>query len=131
MARRRKFRYAIDPITKASAVIVAFKSKISNEKELNEMQKKYRAQLENYSKDTDKQKWAVFKLAGYYIGLNEPEVKDAIRNAIALAKKRQTEFVAPYVSQMPPAGITEDVKSLASAVAAIIRGGAPAPRPAV
>jgi len=129
MARRRKYRYITDPITKASAVIIGFKNKVS--RDIRSMQERYRANLEEYIKDVDKQKWVALKLAGYYIGLSDPEVRNTIRSAINKAKEKQAEFIAPYVATMPPAGVTEDVKSLASAVVAIIRGGAPAPRPAV
>jgi len=128
MARRRKYRYITDPITKASAVIVGFKNKVS--KDIRGMQEKYRANLEGYVADVNKQKWVALKLAGYYIGLSDPEVRNAIRSAINKAKEKQAEFIAPYVQQLPPAGVTEDVKSLATAVVSIIRG-TPTPAPAV
>lgn len=121
MARRRKYQYITDPISKAAVVHSAFISKVKDPREREKMVKNYNEKLSKYPEQVAKQEFAVLKLAGFYMGLSKPEVKRAIREAVQSAKDVQTEIVSKAVEERKiPVVAPEEAESLAKKVSGII-----------
>jgi hypothetical protein len=123
MARRRKYQFITDPILKASVVIESFVSKAK--KEVSDWAGKYKSEIANYTADENRQTVAATKLAGFYMGITEPDVRNAIREAVSRAKARQTEVVGAVLGRLPTPVVPAEARTTAKKVAELI--GAPVP----
>ena len=113
MARKRRYRFIVDPTLKAAAVVGAAVTKFATKHK--ELAEHYETGITGYASDVNKQLWALVKLAGYYEGLQRPEVRNAISDAIKKAKETQTEYVASVEPHLPPAipaNVAERAKTL-------------------
>jgi len=118
MARKRKYRYIIDPITKAAVVIESF---VSNaKKKVDTWSTNYKNNIKAYTTDEARQVFAALKLAGFYQGLSDPEVKSAIRDAINKAKEKQAEVVSAALPKVPTPVVPAEASATAKKVAEII-----------
>jgi len=124
MARRKKYAYITDPALKASIVVETFVDKAK--KEADAWARRYVSEIKDYAANEDKQVFAAAKLAGYYQGLMDPEVRNAIRNAIAKAKEKQAEVLPAIVEKAPTPAVRPEVKRTYEKVAEIIGAAAPA-----
>jgi len=122
MARRRKYEYITDPILKATVVHKSFVTKIKDPRARAEMRENYEKKLSEYSEREDKQLNAILKLAGYYIGLSDPEVRKAIREAIGKAVDKKTEIYAKLIEEgkVPAPAVTKEVKETAEEVSKLV-----------
>jgi len=122
MARRRRYEYIVDPILKATVVHKSFVHKVKDPRARAEMREHYEKKLSEYSEREDKQLNAILKLAGYYIGLSDPEVRKAIREAIGKAVDRKTEIYAKLIEEgkVPTPVVTKEVKETAEEVSKLV-----------
>ena len=124
MARKRKYQYITDPVLKAAVVIERF---VSEAKEnVDDWSKDYKKRITDYTKNEDKQTFAALKLAGFYVGLSDPDVKNAIRAAINKAKDKQAEVVSSALPRAPTPAVSPEAKTTAKKVAEILGVAAPA-----
>jgi len=128
MARKRKYRYITDPTLKAAVVVETFVGKAK--REVRTWGSRYITGVTDYTRDENRQVFAALKLAGMYMGLNDPEVKNAIRDAIAKAKAKQAEVVSAALPKVPVPIVSPEARSTARKVAEIIGAVAPASPPA-
>jgi len=124
MARKRKYQYIADPVLKAAVVIERFVDEA--EKKVDSWVSNYKANVKKYTENEDKQTFAALKLAGFYAGLSDPEVKDAIRSAINKAKSKQAEIVTSALPEVPKPIVSDDARKTAKKVADIIAATTPA-----
>jgi hypothetical protein len=124
MARRRKYQFITDPVLKASVVVEKFVGKAKAE--LDEWANRYKGEIKGYTADENRQVTAATKLAGFYMGITDPDVRNAIRDAVNRAKARQAEVVSAVLTKLPTPTIPEDVKKTAKKVAEIVGVVAPA-----
>jgi len=133
MARRRKYAFITSPELKASVVVESFvnKAKLNVDKWAGA----YKSNIGAYTADEGRQTFAAVKLAGFYQGLSDPDVKSAIRDAITKAKAKKDEVVGAVLGKVPVPAVPEEAKRTAKKVAEIlgvaIPGLAPAPAPRV
>jgi len=143
MARRRKYEHITDPITKAAVVIEKFVNEAKTSADT--WSDNYKEKIKDYTKNEAKQVFAALKLAGFYLGLSKPEVRNAIRDAINKAKEVQTSVVGAAIEEgkVPYAvpkeiekDVTETVNKLreitsaekVATVLAEVVGASPSPR---
>jgi len=124
MARKRKYRYVTDPILKASVVIEQFVSKAGTD--LANWARDYMNKIREYRVDENRQVLAAIKLAGYYQGLADPDVRNAIREAILRAKAKQAEVVSGALPKVPTPVVSAEARTTAKKVAEIIGVATPA-----
>jgi len=123
MARKRKYRHITDPAVKAVLVVDSTVRKF--ETEHDKLAKNYDKGILDYTRDAGKQYFAQIKLAGYYAGLADPEVRNTIRGAIAKAKEKQAEVVATAIKEgkipvIVPKEVTERAKKIAELLVPVI-----------
>jgi len=125
MARKRKYQYITDPVLKASVVIEQF---VKEAKEnVDTWSKGYKERIKEYTGDENRQVTAAVKLAGFYEGITEPEVRNSIRDAINKAKSRQAEVVSAAIEKLPVPTVGREVRETARKVAEILGVTAPTP----
>ena len=125
MARRRKYAYIADPLAKAAIVVDRTIDTFATRGD--ELARNYRRGIFRYTTEEPKQIFAAVKLAGYYQGLSEPEVRNAIREAISKAKQRMTEVVSRAIEAgVVPVRITGRAERLHRQLSQILVGAAPA-----
>jgi len=124
MARKRKYQYITDPVLKAAVVIEKFVDEAK--KKVDDWASDYKANIKKYTENEDKQTFAALKLAGFYVGLSDPDVKNAIRAAISKAKDKQAEVVSSALPKAPTPAVGPEAKSTAKKVAEILGTAAPA-----
>jgi len=133
MARRRKYKSIVDPLTVATIAVTNFKLKVKTD--LNTMKTNYEQKLKAYIDDTDRQALAAIRMAAFYAGIRSPEVRSAIRTAINQAKSIASEILATLEKEgkLPvaviPKQIQEEAKPVTQKLAGIIIG-VPAKAPA-
>ena len=121
MPRKRKYRWITDPVEKAAAVHGSYILKISDAKSRDAMANNYKQGLERYAENEEAHVIAVAQLAGYYMGLLDPEVRSKIREAIQKAKAKKDEIIAELIAEgkiKVPA--PEKARQLAEKVRAIV-----------
>ena len=120
MARRRKYQYITDPVTKAAVVVESFVNKAKTE--VDTWARDYTKKVREYTGDENRQVLAALKLAGFYEGLQSPDVRNAIREAINTAKAKQAEVVSAAVeSGKVPTAIPREVAAPARTTAEKVR----------
>ena len=120
MARRRKYQYITDPVTKAAVVVESFVNKAKTE--VDTWARDYTKKVREYTGDENRQVLAALKLAGFYEGLQSPDVRNAIREAINSAKSKQIEVVAAAVeSGKVPVAVPREVAAPARTTAEKVR----------
>ena len=124
MARKRKYAYITDPALKAAVVIEKFVSEAKENR--GRWARKYESEIDKYTKNEDKQTFAALKLAGFYAGLSDPDVKNAIRAAISKAKDKQAEIVSSALPRAPTPAVSPEARTTAKKVAEILGTAAPA-----
>ena len=124
MARKRKYQYITDPTLKAAVVVEKFVGEAK--KKVDTWSKDYKDNIKKYTEDEGRQTFAALKLAGFYAGLSDPEVKDAIRSAINKAKSKQAEIVSSALPEVPKPIVSDEARKTAKKVADIIAAAAPA-----
>ena len=125
MGRKRKYQYITDPVLKASVVIEKFVDEAK--KNVDSWSRDYRDEIKNYTVDENRQTTAAVKLAGFYEGITQPEVKNAIRDAVNKAKDRQAEVVSGALGRLPAPMIPREAQTTAKKVAEILGVTVPAP----
>jgi len=125
MGRKRKYQYITDPVLKASVVIEKFVDEAK--KNVDSWSRDYRDEIRNYTVDENRQTTAAVKLAGFYEGITQPEVKNAIRDAVNKAKDRQAEVVSGALGRLPAPMIPREAQTTAKKVAEILGVTVPAP----
>ena len=124
MARKRKYDYITDPTLKACVVVNRFVSEAKVN--LDNWTKDYKNEINKYLSDSARQELAALRLAGFYVGISQPEVRNAIREAVNKAKARQAEVVAAGIEKVPTPAVSDAAKKLAEKIAGIITAAAPA-----
>ena len=124
MARKRKYAYITDPTLKAAVVIERFVSEAKVNR--GKWARKYEGEIDKYTRDENRQVFAAVKLAGFYAGLSDPEVRSAIRDAVNKAKDKQAEIVSSALPAMPAPVVSSEARTTAKKVAEIIGAAAPA-----
>jgi len=124
MARKRKYEFITDPVLKASVVIESFVDKAKVE--VGDWAKEYQTKIRSYTADEKRQQAAAAKLAAFYTGLTEPEVRNAIREAVNKAKARQAEIISGVLEKLPVPTVPAAAKSTAAKVAEILGVTVPA-----
>ena len=124
MARKRKYQYITDPVLKAAVVIEKFVDEAK--KNIDDWVSDYKKNIKKYTENEDKQTFAALKLAGFYAGLSDPDVKNAIRAAISKAKDKQAEIVSSALPRAPTPAVSPDARTTAKKVAEILGTAAPA-----
>jgi len=124
MARKRKYRHITDPVLKAAVVVEKFVSKAKAE--VTNWARDYMNNIRDYAADENRQVFAALKLAGFYQGLQDPEVRNAIRDAINRAKSKQSEVVSEALPKVPVPVVSAEARTTAKKVAEIIGAAAPA-----
>ena len=120
MARRRKYQHITDPILKAAVVVESYVDKAK--REVDRWARDYTANVRRYTGDEARQVFAALKLAGFYEGLQSPDVRNAIREAINSAKSKQVEVVAAAVeSGKVPVAVPREVAAPARTTAEKVR----------
>jgi len=125
MARKRKYQYITDPVLKASVVIEKFVDEAK--RRVDDWSKDYKEEIKNYTGDENRQITAAVKLAGFYQGITEPEVRNSIRDAINKAKSRQAEVVSAAIEKLPVPTVGREVRETAKKVAEILGATVPVP----
>jgi len=124
MARKRKYDYITDPALKASVVVQRFLSEAN--KKLDDWAKDYKDKIKEYMDDSARQELAALKLAGFYVGISQPDVRNDIREAVNKAKAKQAEIVSAGIEKVPTPAVSTEVKTLAKKITDIITVTAPA-----
>ena len=124
MARKRKYAFITDPALKAATVVEKFVSEAKAK--LSAWASNYQTQVRGYTADESRQVAAAVKLTGFYMGISEPDVRNAIREAVGRAKARQAEVVAASLGKLPTPVVPTEAKTTAKKVAEILGVAAPA-----
>jgi len=124
MARKRKYEFITDPVLKASVVVESFVDKAKTK--VGDWADNYKTNIKSYTEDEKRQQAAAAKLAAFYTGLTEPEVRNAIREAVNKAKARQAEIISGVLEKLPVPTVPAAAKSTAKKVAEILGVTTPA-----
>jgi len=121
MARRRRFKYVIDPFTVAAAAVTNFKAKVTTD--LKGMAERYQSNIKAYIEDEAKQISAIIRMGAFYAGIRSPEVRSKIREAVASAKAEANKLLAELEKAGKiPATVPKGTEVLTRKVAEILTG---------